>query len=254
MDKDYNEENTKLLFGDCLERMKEIEDNSVDLICTDLPYGVTKNKIDVALDLKKLWVEYDRISKPTTPILLFGQGLFYVDLVNSNRYNFRYDIVWDKKITSGFLNAKRMPLRCHEQIAVFYKKLGCYNPQFTEGIPLHSKGSSYLNKEHKNQNYGLFQMTDDNRKGSTQKYPKSIMSFQKPHPSNAIHPTQKSLELLETLIKQYSNENDLVLDSTMGSNTTGLACKKLNRIYVGIEKDETIFELAVKRITDFKQQ
>lgn len=251
MNKDYNEENIELLFGDCLERMKEIEDNSVDLICTDLPYGVTQNKIDVALDLTKLWLEYDRISKPTTPILLFGQGLFYVDLINSNRTNFRYDIVWDKKITSGFLNAKRMPLRCHEQIAVFYKKLGCYNPQFTEGTPLHSKGSSYLNKEHKNQNYGLFQMTDDNRKGSTQKYPKSIMTFQKPHPSNAIHPTQKSLE---TLMKQYSNENDLVLDWTMGSNTTCLACKKLNRKYIGIEKDETIFELAVKRIRDFKQQ
>lgn len=238
----------KLLKGDCLELMTEIPDKSVDMILCDLPYGTTQHKDDIVIPFKKLWEHYERIIKDNGPIVLFAQGLFYVKLVKSNTRLFRYDLVWDKVLTSGFLNAKRMPLRQHEQIAVFYKKLPVYNPQFTEGKPLHGKGNAYLNKEHKNQNYGHFEMTDDSRKGSTEKYPTSILRFAKPHPSVAQHRTEKSIECLEWLIKTYTNEGDVVLDNCMGSGTTGIAAVRTNRSFIGIEIDEHYFELSSKRI------
>ena len=237
-----------LILGDCLVEMKNISDKSVDMICCDLPYGVTQNSSDVTIPFKPLWDEYERIIKDNGAIVLFAQGLFYVDLVNSNRKLFRYDLIWNKVLTSGFLNAKRMPLRQHEQIAVFYKKLPVYNPQFSTGKPLHGKGKAYLTKEHKNQNYGNFNMTDDLRKGTIEKYPTSILKFPKPHPSIAKHRTEKSIDCLEWLIKTYTNEGDLVLDNCMGSGTTGVACKNTNRNFIGIELDETYFNIAKNRI------
>ena len=236
--------------GDCLELMKDLPDKSIDAIIADLPYGTTQNKSDIILPFDKLWAQYERIIKDNGAIVLFGQGLFFVDLINSNRKLFRYDLVWDKQLISGFLNANRMPLRVHENIAVFYKQLPIYNPQYTEGKPLHSKGKSYLNKEHKNENYGKFEMTDDSRAGSTQKYPKSIISFQKPHPSKAQHRTEKSIEMLEWLIKTYTNEGEVVLDNTMGSGTTGVACINTNRNFIGMELDDKYFEIAEKRINE----
>lgn len=238
----------KLLQGDCLELMKSIPNKSVDMILCDLPYGVTQNKKDVAISFTELWEQYERIIKDNGAILLFAQGKFYVDLVNSNRKLFRYDLVWDKQLVSGFLNAKRMPLRQHEQIAVFYKKLPTYNPQFTQGEPLHSKGTSYKNKEHKNENYGDFHVTDDSRAGSTEKYPTSILSFAKPHPSVAKHRTEKSADLLRYLIKIYTNDGELVLDNCMGSGSTGIACVNTNRNFIGIELDKQCFEIAKSRI------
>ena len=240
----------ELIQGDCLEKMKVIPDGSIDMVLCDLPYGTTQNKHDIILPFNKLWEQYERIIKDNGAIVLFGQGLFFVDLINSNRKLFRYDLVWDKQLISGFLNANRMPLRVHENIAVFYKKLPTYNPQYTEGKPLHSKGKSYINKEHKNENYGKFEMTDDSRAGSTQKYPKSIISFQKPHPSKAQHRTEKSIEMLEWLIKTYTNDNDIVLDNCMGSGSTGVACKNLNRNFIGIELDTEYFKIAEKRINE----
>ena len=237
---------------DCLEGMKKINDKSVDMICTDLPYGVTQNKSDIIIPFKPLWEQYERIIKDNGAIVLFGQGIFYIDLVNSNRKLFRYDLIWDKCLSSGFLNAKRMPLRQHEQIAIFYKKLPTYNPQFTEGKPLHSKGNSYKNKEIKNQNYGEFNTTDDTRAGSTQKYPTSIIRFQKPHPSIAKHRTEKSIELLEWLIKTYTNPGDLVLDSCAGSCTTAVAALNTGRNYICFEKDKDIFEVGSRRVAEYK--
>ncbi|MCQ2075953.1 MAG: site-specific DNA-methyltransferase [Bacteroidaceae bacterium] len=234
--------------GDCLEVMKQIPDKSVDMILCDLPYGLTNNSKDIIIPFEDLWQHYTRIIKDNGAICLFAQGLFYVDLINSNRKLFRYDLVWDKVLTSGFLNAKRMPLRQHEQIAIFYKKLPVYNPQFTVGKPLHSKGTSYLNKEHVNQNYGKFHMADDSRKGSTDKYPTSIIRFQKPHPSIAQHRTEKSIECLEWLIKTYTNENETILDNCMGSGSTGVACQNTNRNFIGIELDDKYFDIAKKRI------
>lgn len=240
----------KLYNGDCLEVMKQIPDKSIDMICCDLPYEVTQNKADIKIPFEPLWKEYNRIIKDNSCIALFAQGIFYIDLVNSNRKMFRYDLVWDKVLSSGFLNAKRMPLRQHEQIAVFYKNLPTYNPQFTQGKPLHSKGISYKTKELKNQNYGKFNIIDDARKGSTEKYPTSILRFSKPHPSVAKHRTEKSIECLEWLIKTYSNEDDTVLDNCMGAGSCGIACKKLNRNFIGIELDEKYFTIAKKRLEE----
>jgi site-specific DNA-methyltransferase (adenine-specific) len=226
-----------IILGDCLEVMKLIPSKSVHLICSDLPYGKTKNSKDIRIAFPPLWEQYKRIIKDDGVILLFAQGTFYVDLVDSNRKMFRYDIIWDKVLTTGFLNAKKMPLRSHEQIAVFYKKCGTYNPQFTEGKPLHGKGHSFKDKTHINQNYGEFKQLDDVRKGSTQKYPKSIITVNKPHPSKAKHRTAKPVDLLVNLIKQYSNENDIVLDNCAGSGSLGHACITTNRKYILIEKD-----------------
>lgn len=221
-------EQFNLIQGDCLKLMKDIPKDSIDLILCDLPYGVTQNSKDCALPFEPLWKEYKRIIKENGAILLFAQGIFYVDLVNSNRKMFRYDLVQDKILKTGFLNAKRMPLRQHEQIAVFYKKLPTYNPQFTIGEPLHGKGTAYKENEIKNQNYGAFSATEDTRKGSTEKYPASILQFQKPHPSVAKHRTEKPIAILEQLIKTYSNEGDTVLDNCMGSGSTRVACKHTN--------------------------
>ena len=241
--KDY-----ELWQGDCLELMSDIPDKSIDMVLCDLPYGKTQNEKDVCLPFDKLWRQYNRIIKDNGCIALFGQGTFYIDLVNSNRKMFRYDLVWNKELTSGFLNAKRMPLRQHEQIAIFYKKLPTYNPQFSKGKPLHSKGKSYKNNPIKNQNYGKFEATDDIRAGSTGKYPTSILKFAKPHPSIALHRTEKATALLEYLIKTYTNEGDTVLDNCMGSGPTGVACIKTNRKFIGIELDENYFNVSKARI------
>lgn len=244
----FNFSRSKVIHGDCLIEMKSIPDKSIDFICCDLPYGVTKNKLDIIIPFDELWKQYNRIIKPNGAIALYAQGLFYIDLVNSNRKMFRYDLVWDKILTSGFLNSNRMPLRSHEQIAIFYKKLPVYNPQMTEGIPLHSKGHSYKNKESKNQNYGKIKNTEDLRVGTTEKYPKSIISFQKPHPSVAKHRTEKSVECNEWLIKTYTNEGDIVLDNTSGSGTLAEACINTNRDFIIIEKNEKDFNIGKNRV------
>ena len=237
-----------LLQGDCLELMKDIPDKSIDLILCDLPYGTTRNSWDEVIPFDKLWAQYNLIIKDNGAMLLFAQGKFYVNLVSSNMKMFRYDLVWDKELISGFLNAKRMPLRRHEQVAVFYKHLPTYNPQFTQGKPLHSKGTAYQTKELTNNNYGDFKATDDDRAGSTEKYPTSIIKFQKPHPSVCVHPTQKPIELLEYLIKTYTNEGDTVLDNCMGSGSTGVACKNTDREFIGMELDEKYYKIACERL------
>lgn len=234
--------------GDCLEKMLDIPNNSIDLVLCDLPYGVTQHEKDICIPFEPLWKEYERITKENAAILLFGQGDFYVDLVNSNRKYFRYDLIWDKQLPTGFLNAKRMPLRQHEQIAVFYRKLPTYNPQFSQGKPSHSRGVAYKHKVQRNENYGKFYPVDDERKGSTQKYPSSILEFAKPHPSKAKHRTEKPVELLKWLIRTYTNEQDLVLDNCMGSGSTGAACVDTNRRFIGIEKDAHYFDVAKERI------
>lgn len=238
----------KLFHGDCLSIMPELPDKSIDMILCDLPYGVTRNKSDIVIPFDKLWEQYERIIKDNGAIILFGQGVFFIDLVNSNRKIFRYDLVWDKILKTGFLNAKRMPLRQHEQIAVFYKQLPTYNPQFTKGQPLHSKGYAYKDKEVVNNNYGQYIESDDSRAGSTEKYPSSILIYQKPHPSVAQHRTEKPVELLEYLIKTYTNEGDTVLDNCMGAGGCGIACMNTNRNFIGIEIDNNYFDIAYQRI------
>ena len=235
--------------GDCLDIMKSIPDKSVDMICCDLPHGVTNNKKDIALPFDKLWEQYNRIIKDNGCIALFAQGLFYVDLVNSNRKMFRYDLVWDKVMTSGFLNANRMPMRQHEQIAIFYKKLPTYNPQKVKGSKNHSKGK--VKEIDVNNNYGNHNFVDNSELLGDMKNPTSIVTFSKPHPSICVHPTQKSVELMEWLIKTYTNENDLVLDNCMGSGTCGIACVNTSRNFIGIELDEKYFEIAKERVESY---
>lgn len=241
-------ESIKLYKGDCLEIMKDIADKSIDLIICDLPYGCTQNPEDVSLNSDLLWKQYKRIIKNNGAILLFCQGKFFVDLVCSNPKWFRYDLVWDKQLITGHLNANRMPLRRHEQIAVFYKKLPTYNPQFTEGKPQHGRGTSYLKKDITNNNYGEYKVIEDYRKGNTKKYPTSIIQITKSHPSKSKHRTEKPVELLEWLIKTYSNEGDTVLDNCMGSGGCGEACINTNRNFIGIEKNPDIFEQAKERL------
>lgn len=229
--------------------MKGIPDGSVDMVLCDLPYGVTANKADIVIPFEPLWENYKRIIKENGCIALFAQGKFYVNLVASNPKMFRYDLVWDKVLTSGFLNANRMPLRQHEQIAIFYKKLPVYNPIFSTGKPVHGMGSAYLHEERKGRNYGAYRAVEDVRKGSTEKYPSSILRFQKPHPSVAIHRTEKPVNCLEYLIKTYTNPGETVLDNCMGSGSTGVACANTGRRFIGIELDEGYFSIASKRVT-----
>lgn len=233
---------------DCLDIMKNIPAKSIDMILCDLPYGLTRCEWDKEIDLKLLWEEYERIIKDNGVICLFAQTRFFIKLVNSNEKLFRYDLVWDKVLTTGFLNANRQPLRKHEQIAIFYKKQPKYNPQMGIGKPLHGKGSLATKTIKKNNVYGKFYKTPDLRKGSTEKYPTSILKFQKLHSSKMIYPTEKPIELLEYLIRTYTDENDLVLDNCMGSGTTGVACKNTNRKFIGIEINKDTFELAKKRL------
>ena len=230
--------------------MKQIPSGSLDMIACDLPDGVTQNKLDIVIPFEPLWREYKRIIKEQGCIALFAQGVFLVELVQSNRKMFRYDLVWDKVLTTGFLNAGRMPLRQHEQIAIFYKKLPEYHPQFTEGKPLHSKGVSYMEKDHKNNNYGQFHMNDDSRKGSTEKYPTSIIRVPKPHPSIALHRTEKPVELFKWLILTYTSIGDTIMDNCMGAGGCGVACAETGRNFIGIEKDPDYFEIAKGRIEE----
>ena len=227
----------KIYDQDCLEGMKLLNDRSIDLICTDLPYGVTQNKSDIVIPFEPLWKQYERIIKENGAIVLFGQGVFYIDLVESNRKLFRYDLVWDKMLTTGFLNAKKMPLRQHEQIAVFYKKLQ------------HTILSPPLEN-----NYGKFVRNDDCRAGSTEKYPTSIIRIQKPHPSKAKHRTAKPVELIEWIIKTYTNPGEIVLDSCAGSGTTAIAAMNTGRNWICFENDKDIYEVAKERIKEHQQR
>ena len=237
----------KLLQGDCLELMKDITDKSIDMILCDLPYGVTQNKWDSVIDLEKLWIQYERIIKDNGAIVLTAQDKFSAKLMISNEKIHKYNLIWDKQLTSGFLNANRMPLRVHEDILVFYKKLPTYNPQKVKGKPNHSKGKMTTEE---NNNYGKYGKIDNKDMLGDMKHPKSIISFQKPHPSKALHPTEKPVELMGWLIKTYTNEGDIVLDNCMGSGTTGVACKNLNRDFIGIELDKEYFKIAKQRIED----
>lgn len=218
------------------------------MILCDLPYGTTKNKWDCIIPFDKLWEQYNRVIKDNGAIVLFGNGIFTAELIISNKKMWRYNLVWDKVLPSGFLNAKKMPMRNHEDVCVFYKKLPTYNPQMWIGEECHSRGNT-IGKSQKdfsrNTNYGDFSAVETE---GNLKYPKSILTFSKPHPSISIHPTQKPVELLEWLIKTYINEGETVLDNCMGSGSTAVACVNTNRKFIGIELDKDYFIIAKDRI------
>ena len=243
----------KIIKGDCLIEMSNIPDKSISLVLVDLPYGqlnkANKNAYwDKPLSMSQLWSHWRRIIKDRGAIILFGQGMFTAELMKSNPEWWRYNLIWDKRLKTGFLNAKKMPLRQHEDICVFYAKCPTYNPQMTKGAPLHGRGKLYKTKELSNNCYGGLSVVEDKRVGSTDKYPTSILHFDKPHPSKSVHPTEKPIALLEYLIETYTNEGDTVLDCCMGSGSAGVAAANCNRDFIGIELHPAYFEIAKSRI------
>lgn len=235
---------TTLLCGDCLERMNEIEDGSIDAIITDPPYGTTACKWDSVIPLEPMWKQLNRVIKPNGAIVLFGSQPFTSILVASNLKAFKYCWVWDKRQGTGFLNAKKQPLRSCEDIIVFYSSQCTYNPQMRGGF------KPYVCKQggKKTQNYG--RQTGAVTKSDGTRYPLSKIEFIRD--KSKIHPTQKPVALMEYLIKTYTNEGETVLDFTMGSGSTGVACVNTNRNFIGIEQDIEYCLIARKRIEEAK--
>lgn len=240
-----------LINGDCLRAMnKLIKDGiKVDMILADLPYGTTKCQWDTLIPFDKLWDRFKRIRKPTTPIVLFGSEPFSSPLKMSNFKEYKYDWIWKKNRSTGYLNAKKQPMRIYENIHIFYEKQCFYNPQKTFGHrPVNNytkhQQDSFVGRTHETYSGG----------GSTERYPTNILEFSVPTKKNTddnlIHQTQKPVDLLEYLIKTYSVENDIILDCTMGSGSTGVACLQQNRYFIGIERDKDFFKKASKRINN----
>lgn len=231
--------------GDCLTLLQELPPASVDLVLCDLPYGVSRNEWDTPLDLRRLWSEYRRVVKENGAIILFGSGMFTADLMLSNRKWWRYNLIWEKTTPTGFLNANRMPLRKHEDICVFYKKLPVYHPQKTQGHVRKISTAHHARNSKMGTGYGEHHaVTYD----STERYPGSVLKFPTDKQRSALHATQKPVALCEWIIRTYSDPGDTVLDNCMGSGTTCVAAKNTGRHYIGFEKNPDIFEVAKQRI------
>ena len=228
----------KLLQGDCLELMKDIPDGSVDMILCDLPYGITKCKWDSVIPFDALWEQYNRVIKDNGAIVLFAQGVFTHKLAMSNIAHYKYEWIWRKSFATGFLNSKRIPLRAHENILVFYKNPPTYNPQFTQGKPYKTKNGALSPVYDKN--FASVETVSDGRR-----YPIDVLDFKI---EKGLHPTQKPVALLEYLIKTYTNEGDTVMDNCMGSGSSGVSCVNTNRNFIGMELDKTYFDIAKQRI------
>ena len=232
----------KLWQGDCLELMGNMENKSVDLVLCDLPYGTTKCKWDTIIPFEPLWKHYKRIIKDDGVIVLFGQEPFSSIMRISNLGEYKYDWIWDKVKPGAFATAKYAPLKQHELISVFYKKAGKYTPQMVKRDKI-KKSKIYSSSDSASVKYndGIERVYDE-------LYPKSIITESNANQRGKMHPTQKPVVLCEYLIKTYTNEHDMVLDNCMGSGSTGVACKNLNRKFIGIELDEEYFKIAQSRI------
>lgn len=230
----------QIYLGDCLEKMQEIEDKSVDLILCDLPYGTTKCKWDVIIPLKPLWEQYLRVIKDNGAIVLTSRNPFTTKLNESCLDLFRYELIWEKEQATNFLFVKNQFGSIHENISIFYKHQPTYNPQMVKSEkPIKSNGGN----KSKTQENQIFKGSNEIR---FEKYPCSILRFNRD--KKTVHPTQKPIALFEYLVKTYTNEGDLVLDNAMGSGTTCLAAKNINRQFIGIEKDENYFNIAKERL------
>lgn len=236
---------------DCLEGMKRIPDHSVDGIICDLPYEVLNKgnkdaQWDRVIPFEPLWEQYLRVAKENAPIVLFCQGMFTAQLMMSQPKLWKYNLVWKKgDRTTGFLNANRMPLRNHEDIAVFYRKLPTYNPQMEKGFPSHKRGHG---GGQQNRCYGEFDNTKSSDVYTDDKFPKSVINIEKEHDGNWLHPTQKPVLLIRYLVRTYTNEGDLVLDNCMGSGTTAIACIEEKRNFIGFELNKEYYDRAMTRI------
>jgi DNA modification methylase len=236
----------ELYNGNCLEVMKGIPDGSVDLVIADLPYGTTNVSWDSVIPYQPLWEAFSRICKEGATIILFGNGIFTAKTICSNEKWYKYNLVWKKSKCGSPLLAKFRPMMKHEDVIVFTKGGGkhkTYNPQKTEGTPYKRTGVVTKTNNH---GYGVSVVSSDNK---GERHPTSVLDFpMKWRRQDQVHPTQKPVELMEWLIKSYSNGGDVVVDPTMGSGTTGVACKNTNRAFIGIELDEDYFKIARERI------
>lgn len=234
----------KVILGDCLEKMLDIPDRTVDLILSDPPYGITQNSWDTPINLEKLWIQYRRILKDKGVVALTSSGLLTAKLILSAPDLYKYSLVWKKNKPRGFLNAKKQPLRAHEDVLIFYKKLGTYNPQKTTG---HSPTHSFTKHSGDGSNYGATKLGISGG-GSTERYPTSVIEI--PVVNKTSHPTQKPVELGRWLIETYTNPGDLVLDNACGSGSFLVAAAQLNRQFLGIEINEDYFKIANARLAE----
>ena len=228
-----------LHLGDCLEVMKQISTRSVHMVCADLPYEITACTWDSVIPLDALWEAYTRVCRPTAAIVLTAAQPFTSALILSNLRMFKYEWIWKKNKMTGFLNAKRQPLRCHESILVFYRKQCTYHPQMTHG---HRPVNSYTKHTSDGETVGATKRGISGG-GSTSRYPRSVQEFPVVNQDGTtdggkFHPTQKPVCMMEYLIRTYTDQGQTVLDNTMGSGTTGVACMNLGRRFIGIEKVE----------------
>jgi len=236
----------ELIQGDCLEKMKDIPDKSIDMILCDLPYGTTACKWDTIIPFEPLWEQYKRIIKDNGAIVLTASQPFTSALVMSNPKMFKYEWIWEKSHPSGIVSVNKRVMKYHESILIFANGQTKYNPQMWEGEKSHSVGKrrGTLTNSKSNANIIL-----NPKEFTNQKHPKSVIKISNPRFAG-MHPTQKPVALFEYLIKTYTNENETVLDNCMGSGTTGVACKNLNRNFIGIELDPEYFKIAEKRINE----
>jgi len=243
----------ELIQGDCLDKMKDIPDGSVDMVLADPPYGTTACKWDSVIPLEPMWEQLKRVIKPKGAIVMTASQPFTTTLIASNMKMFKYCWVWDKISVTGFANAKRQPLRHIEDVVIFCKKATFYNPQGLKVVNKKRKnsatdGGQTLKSEHISNGKGALRTAGLERTQKFTNYPRQRLEI--PRESSTMHPTQKPVALMEYLIKTYTNEGEMVLDFTMGSGTTGVACKNLNRNFIGIELDEEYFKIAEKRIDE----
>jgi site-specific DNA-methyltransferase (adenine-specific) len=235
----------QLMCGDCLIHLKNIQNKSVHFICVDLPYGTSQNKWDEIIPFDKMWSEINRIIKDNGVVIFTAAQPFTSKLIMSNIKDFKYEIIWEKTIGSGQLNIKRRPLRVHESILVFYKEFGTYNEQKTYGKPYE------INRKITFKGEGYGKQQNSSKKNDGFRHAKSVIKFSNPRIKGG-HPTQKPVELMENLIKTFSNKGDVVLDFCMGSGTTGVAAVNLKRNFIGIELDKNYFDIAEIRIEKIK--
>lgn len=242
----------KIYQGDCLELMQDIPNGSIDMILCDLPFAQTaRNDWDTIIPFDLLWGQYNRIIKDNGAIVLFANGMFTADLMTSNRKMWRYNLIWEKTQPTGFLNAKKMPLRAHEDICVFYKKLPIYNPQKTQGSTRKVSRAEHRITCKETTDYGKYGLITYD---STERYPRSVLKFSKDVQHSALHPTQKPVALLEYLIRTYTDKYGLVLDNCAGSGSTCIAAMNTNRCFIGMEKDEKFFKTAEIRINKHEEE
>jgi site-specific DNA-methyltransferase (adenine-specific) len=221
-----------------------LESKSIDATITDFPYGILnkRNKWDTVIDYDKFWPEWQRIRKTSAPLITTAAMPFTAFIVGTNYKEFKYSMVWEKSKASGYLNAKKQPMRAHEDIVVFYEGQCKYNPQMTDAEP-YNKGFALRDTDAYGKQSAILVKNDTGKR-----YPRSVQYFRTAESDGKYHPTQKPIALIEWLIKTYTDKGDVVLDPCMGSGTTAIACIRTNRKFIGFEKDKKYFDIAQERI------